>query len=103
MPSSTANCICPKTGAPTRLGEPPLIFLRRSPLPPNLNWPCAWCNGPRQLACPSAGGWPIQLSGHCTDLRQWLEAQGYFYALAVPSTEVVCVQTKAGSLLADVA
>ncbi len=41
--------------------------------------------------------------GHSPDLRQWLEAQGYPYALAVPSTEVVCVQTKAGCLLADVA
>jgi len=41
--------------------------------------------------------------GHCPDLRLWLEEQGYPYALAVPSTEVVCVQTKAGCLLSAVA
>jgi SRSO17 transposase len=40
--------------------------------------------------------------GHCPDLREWLEEQGYAYALAVPSTEVVCVQTRAGLLLSDV-
>src|SRR5436305_6042710 len=41
--------------------------------------------------------------GHCPDLRLWLEEQGFSYALAVPSTEVVCVQTTAGLLLSDVA
>src|SRR5260370_26586494 len=41
--------------------------------------------------------------GHCPDLRLWLEAQGYAYALAVPCTEVVCVQTEEGYLLSDVA
>lgn len=41
--------------------------------------------------------------GHSPDLREWLEEQGYAYALAVPCTEVVCVQTRAGLLLADVA
>jgi len=41
--------------------------------------------------------------GHSPDLRLWLEEQGYAYALAVPSTEVVCVQTRAGLLLRDVA
>jgi SRSO17 transposase len=41
--------------------------------------------------------------GHSSDLRQWLEEQGYAYALAVPSTEVVCVQTRTGILLSDVA
>ncbi len=40
--------------------------------------------------------------GHSLDLRLWLEEQGYAYALAVPSIEVVCVQTKAGILLSDV-
>jgi SRSO17 transposase len=54
-------------------------------------------------------GLPIQwvvadsVYGHSTNLRLFLEAQGYPYALAVPSIEVVCVQTKAGCLLADVA
>lgn len=50
-------------------------------------------------------GWVVAdtVYGHCPDLRQWLEEQGYAYALAVPSTEVVCVQTRAGLLLADVA
>lgn len=41
--------------------------------------------------------------GHSTDLRLWLEQQDYAYALAVPSIEVVCVQTRDGPLLADVA
>jgi SRSO17 transposase len=41
--------------------------------------------------------------GHSTDLRLWLEEQGFSYALAVPSHEVVCVQTSQGSMLADVA
>ena len=41
--------------------------------------------------------------GHSPDLRAFLEEQDLSYALAVPYTEVVCVQTKAGLLLADVA
>ncbi len=41
--------------------------------------------------------------GHSTDLRLWLEEQGYAYALAIPSIEVVAVQTRDGCLLADVA
>jgi SRSO17 transposase len=41
--------------------------------------------------------------GHSTDLRLWLEDQDYAYALAVPSIEVVCVQTHDGCRLADVA
>ncbi|MFL5704277.1 MAG: IS701 family transposase [Ktedonobacteraceae bacterium] len=41
--------------------------------------------------------------GHCPDLRLWLEEQGYAYAVAVPSTEVVCAQTRADLLLSDVA
>ncbi len=41
--------------------------------------------------------------GHSPDLRLWLEEQGYPYALAVPCTEVVCVQTRVGLLLSDVA
>jgi SRSO17 transposase len=41
--------------------------------------------------------------GHSPDLRVFLEEQGCAYALAVPSTEAVCVQTKAGLLLSDVA
>lgn len=41
--------------------------------------------------------------GHSTDLRLFLEERGLAYALAVPSTEVVCVQTAAGPRLADVA
>jgi SRSO17 transposase len=54
-------------------------------------------------------GLPIQwvvadtVYGHSTDLRLWLEEHGFSYALAVPSTEVVCVQTPAGLLLSDVA
>jgi SRSO17 transposase len=49
--------------------------------------------------------WVVAASvyGHSPDLRDWLEEQGYASALAVPSSEVVCVQTRAGLLLADVA
>ncbi|TME00708.1 MAG: IS701 family transposase [Chloroflexi bacterium] len=50
-------------------------------------------------------GWVVAdtVYGHCPDLRAFLEKQGYAYALAVPCTEVVCVQTPAGWLLNDVA
>src|SRR5437879_3009016 len=50
-------------------------------------------------------GWVVAdtVYGHSTNLRSWLEEQGYCYGLAVPSTEVVCVQTATGCLLADVA
>jgi SRSO17 transposase len=41
--------------------------------------------------------------GHSPDLRLWLEEHGYAYALAVPSIEVVCAQTRAGLVLSDVA
>jgi SRSO17 transposase len=40
--------------------------------------------------------------GHSPDLRQWLQEQGYAYAMAVPSTEVICVQTLAGPSLCAV-
>jgi SRSO17 transposase len=63
----------------------------------------------RMVQRTQAAGLPIRwvvadtVYGHSTHLRHWLEEQGYSYALAVPSTEVVCVQTAAGCLLADVA
>lgn len=42
--------------------------------------------------------------GHSTDLRLWLEVQGFSYALAVPANEVVCIQTAQGEYrLAEVA
>jgi len=41
--------------------------------------------------------------GHSPDLRGFLQEQACAYALAVPCIEVVCVQTKVGYLLADVA
>jgi SRSO17 transposase len=41
--------------------------------------------------------------GHSSDLRAFLEDQDLAYALAVPSIEVVCVHTRAGLLLTDVA
>lgn len=37
--------------------------------------------------------------GHAPELRDWLQAQGYAYVLAVPSTEALCVQTPTGELL----
>jgi len=50
-------------------------------------------------------GWVVAdtVYGHSTDLRVFLEEQGYPYAVGVPSIEVVCVQTRAGLLLSDVA
>ncbi len=39
-PSSTASCICPKTGAPICRAGKPLTSPRRSPSRPNQNWPC---------------------------------------------------------------
>src|SRR5215469_13843713 len=54
----------------------------------------------RMVERAQAAGLPIRwvvadtVYGHCPDLRLWLEEQGYAYALAVPSTEVVCVQTR---------
>ncbi len=50
-------------------------------------------------------GWVVgdTVYGHSPDLRAWLQEQGFPYALAVPSIEVVCVQTRAGLLLSDVA
>jgi SRSO17 transposase len=50
-------------------------------------------------------GWVVAdtVYGHSTDLRVFLEEQGYPYALGVPSIEVVCVQTRTGPLLSDVA
>jgi len=103
MPSSIANCTCPKTGVPICPASSPRISPRRFPFRPSPNWPNGWWSVPRLLTCPSAGSWPIQISGHSPDLRLWVEEQGYSYAMAVPSIEVVCVQTRAGLLLSDVA
>jgi SRSO17 transposase len=49
-------------------------------------------------------GWVVAdtVYGHSSDLRAFLEEEGYAYALAVPSIEVVCVQTRTGPLLRDV-
>jgi SRSO17 transposase len=41
--------------------------------------------------------------GHSPHLRDWLQQHGYPFALAVPSIEVLTVQTSHGPLLADVA
>src|SRR5712692_1611293 len=55
----------------------------------------------RMVQRAQAAGLPIRwvvadtVYGHSTDLRVFLQEQGYAYALAVPSTEVVCVQTRA--------
>ena len=62
----------------------------------------------RMVQRAQAAGLPIRwvvadtVYGHATDLRLFLEEQGYAYALAVPSIEVVTVQTPSGPLLADV-
>lgn len=63
----------------------------------------------RMLKRAQAAGLPARwvvadtVYGHSPQLRSWLEQHGYAYAVAVPSTEVVCVQTRAGILLSDVA
>jgi hypothetical protein len=49
-----------------------------------------------------SGWWPIQISGHSPELRAFLQAHSYAYGLAVPCTEVICVHTQQGCLLADV-
>ena len=65
--------------------------------------------GQRMLQRAQAAGLPFRwvvadtVYGHSPGLRAFLEEQGYAYALAVPSIEVVCVQTRSGLLLADVA
>jgi SRSO17 transposase len=50
-------------------------------------------------------GWVVAdtVYGHSPDLRLWLEEHHCAYALAVPSIEVVCVQTPTDLLLGDVA
>ena len=50
-------------------------------------------------------GWVVAdtVYGHSTDLRGWLEEQDHAYVLGVPCTEAVCVQTRAGLRLSDVA
>ncbi len=49
-------------------------------------------------------GWVVAdtVYGHSPQLRTFLEEQGLAYALAVPSTEVVCAQTGVGLRLSDV-
>ena len=65
--------------------------------------------GQRMIERTTSAGLPIRwvvadtVYGHSPELRLFLEKQGYAYALAVPSTEVVCVQTRTGLLLSDVA
>ena len=48
-------------------------------------------------------GWVVAdtVYGHSPDLRQWVEGQGLSYALAIPCTEVVCVQHEQACLLSD--
>jgi SRSO17 transposase len=65
--------------------------------------------GQQMIGRAQVAGLPIRwvvadtVYGHSPDLRAFLEQHGFSYALAVPSIEVVCVQTRAGLLLADVA
>jgi SRSO17 transposase len=58
----------------------------------------------RALSAGVPGRWVVADSvyGHSPDLRTFLQEHGYAYALAVPSIEVVCVQSRDGPLLADV-
>src|SRR6266852_8064493 len=65
--------------------------------------------GHQMIERAQAAGLPIRwvvadtVYGHSPGLRAFLEDQDLAYALAVPSIEVVCVQTRAGLLLTDVA
>jgi SRSO17 transposase len=65
--------------------------------------------GQRMIERTKSAGLPIcwvvadTVYGHSPDLRAFLEEQDLAYALAVPSIEVVCVQTRTGLLLTDVA
>ena len=64
--------------------------------------------GQQMLQRAQAAGLPIRwvvadtVYGHSPELRTFVEEQGFAYALAVPSIEVVCVQTRDGLLLSDV-
>ncbi len=103
MPSSTANCICLKTGAADRPRR------QAAHIPEHVSFATKPELGQRMLQRAQAAHLPMRwvvadtVYGHSPDLRAFLEEQGCAYALAVPSIEVVCVQTKAGYLLADVA
>ncbi|SRR6266496_925176 len=63
----------------------------------------------RMIQRAQSAGLPIRwvvadtVYGHSTDLRLWLEAQGFPFALAVPANEVVCVQTSLGYRICEVA
>ncbi len=65
--------------------------------------------GQRMIERAQAAGLPIgwvvadTVYGHSTDLRLFLEKQDVPYAMAVPAIDVVCVQTRSGLLLRDVA
>ncbi len=65
----------------------------------------ARCMVQRALSALLPIGWVVAdtVYGHSTDLRLWLEEQGLSYALAVPSNEVVCVQTAQGYRICEVA
>ncbi len=62
----------------------------------------------RMLARAQAAGVPIgwvvadSVYGHSPGLRTFLQEQALSYALAIPSIEVICVQTRDGPLLSDV-
>src|SRR5437667_3909897 len=83
--------------------DKPLISPRRSPFRPNPNWPSAWCNEPRALVCPSSGWWPTPSLATAPTCASGSRSKAIPTRLPVPCTEVVCVQTKAGCLLSDVA
>ena len=62
----------------------------------------------RMLARAQSAGVPCcwvvadSVYGHSPDLRTFLQERALGYALAVPSIEVICVQTRDGPLLSDV-
>jgi len=64
--------------------------------------------GQQMIQRAQAAGMPISwvvadsVYGHSPDLRTFLQERALSYALAVPSIEVICVQTRDGPLLSDV-
>src|SRR6266571_1262479 len=64
--------------------------------------------GQQMIQRAQAAGMPISwvvadsVYGHSPDVRTFLQERALSYALAVPSIEVICVQTRDGPLLSDV-
>src|SRR5436309_9096899 len=104
MASSTANCLCHKSGAAIgRVGKPP-TSRKRSAFRPNPNWrePHGAPRPGRRFAHRLGGG-RYGSQATAPTCASGSRSKATPTRLAVPCTEVVCVQTKEGCLLSDVA